>query len=270
MKSATATDFPSCTSQNEIFAAKSSNSGQGSKFKLVVAYDDFGNGICAKQFFRWLEESFAAIINFIPRFMKFEELYRPDDGERLAREVAVADMVVIVAYEDASLSGLVEEWIRTWETTTGIKGCRLLALISSSDRGNYGWTPVQSRLRQVARRTGMKFVLQATPLSGRGCRVAYPNPATTRQAGERRGKWRKSCRAREWPEKAMPRAIGGGMTHDLPHTAVTDAIIHVLRARRRRTSPPTFRLTNDRRTPPPGMNRNHTLTNLWTRSKARM
>jgi Tfp pilus assembly ATPase PilU len=39
-------------------------------------------------------------------------------------------------------------------------------------------------------------------------------------------------------------------------------VIHVLRARRCRTSPPTFPLTNDRRKPPPGMNRNHTLINL--------
>jgi hypothetical protein len=251
-----------CRPKKKIFAATSPKSDRASEFKLVVAYDDFGNGICATEFLKRLAESFGEILTFVPRFLKFEELLELRVRELLVREVAVADMVVFVADEHVTLPDSVENWIRTWETTAGIEDLRLLALFSTSHRDNDRMTPVQWRLRQAARRTGMKFVLQATPLSGRGCRVADPNPATTRQAGERRGKWRKSCSAREWPEKAVPRAIAGGMTHDLPHTAVTDAIIHVLQARRRRTSPPTCPFTNDRRKPPPGMNRNHTLINL--------
>ncbi len=248
-----------CRPKEKIFAATSPKSDRASEFKLVVAYDDFGNGICAKEFFRGLAESFGEMLTFVPRFLKFEELLELRVRELLVSEVAVADMVVFVADEHVTLPDSVENWIRTWETTAGIEDLRLLALFSTSHRDNDRVTPVQWRLRQAARRTGMKFVLQATPLSGRGFRVADPNAATTRQAGEGRGKGCESCGAREWPEKALPRAIAGGMTHNLPHTAVTDAIIHVLRERQRKTSLLTFPLRNGRRTPPPGMNRYHTL-----------
>jgi hypothetical protein len=235
-KSKIAANPPSCPSQNEIPVASSSD--RAVEFKLVVGYDDFGNGICAKTFLRWLVENFAGIINFTPHFLKFEELFRRYVRERLARKVAVADMVVIVARGDASLPDVVEKWVRTWETSAGINGLRLLALLSSSDPGNDGWTPVQSCLRQVARRANMKFVLQATPLYVAERTLADAAPATRQEAGEGRGRKRKSCGASRWPECAVPCSVAEGTTRDLPHTAVTDAIIQVLRARQTRTSPP--------------------------------
>jgi hypothetical protein len=57
----------------------------------------------------------------------------------------------------------------------------------------------------------------------------------------------------------MPCAVADGTTFNLPPTAVTDAIIEVMRAREHKMSPPTFPSANGRRTPPPKMNRNHKL-----------
>jgi hypothetical protein len=248
--------------ETEGFAATSPNSDRGSEFKLVVVYDDFGNGICAKKFFDGLAESFGKILTFIPRFLKFEELLSLHVGERLAKEVAVADMVVFVADEYADLPDFVEKWIRTWETTTRIERSRLLALFSTRHRENNRRTPVQSCLRQAARRARMKFLLQAAPLSKTRCRVGGANPKAKRQAGQCRRKGRNLCSAAKWPENVMPRTVAGGTTADLPRTPMTDAIIEVMRARRRATSPPTTPLAHDGRAPRREIDRNRALTDL--------
>jgi hypothetical protein len=236
----------SCRLQKEVFAAPSPNSGRGSEFKLVVAYDDFGGAACARRFFERLVESFGEFLTFIPRFLKFEELLRPRIGERLAKEAAVADMVVFVANEDGDLPDLVEEWIRTWETTTGIEGRRLLALLSTSHRENDQCTPVQWRLRQAARRAGMKFVLQATPLSKTGCGLVHANPKAGRPVKVRRRTRRDFCDTGGSSENATRCAAAGKTLARLPPTAVSNAIIEVMRSRQRETCPPTIPLANGR------------------------
>jgi hypothetical protein len=45
-----------------------------SEFKLVAAYDDLGNAICARGFIDRLVEGFGEFLTIIPCFLKFEEL----------------------------------------------------------------------------------------------------------------------------------------------------------------------------------------------------
>ncbi len=209
-----------CGPKKKLFATTSPNAARASEFRLVVAYDDFGNGICAKTFFEGLAESFGEFFTFIPRFLKFEELLKLPVGERLAREAAVADMVVFVADEHVDLPDFVENWIQIWETPTKIEGHRLLALFSTCHRENDRVTPVQWRLRKAARRTRMKFVLQTSPLSRTVSLVGRAN------------------------------------------SAVTDAIIEVMRARQRRTSTSIIPPAGDSQVPSPKINQNRAITNL--------
>jgi hypothetical protein len=261
-KSATSVNSDAHPQQKEIFAGLDPGSGPMSEFKLVVAYDDFGHANCAKCFIERLVESFGEILTFIPCFLKFEELSMPHVGERLAREVALADMVVIVAYEHADLPDPMEEWVRSWETTRRIEGRQLLTLVSTSHRGNRRRTPVQSRLLQVARRTGMKFLLQATPMSKTGCSVADANPKARRSADERRGTGRNLRGSSRSLGKAARRSDTGETSADLHPTAVTKAIAKIMQARQRKAQLPPIPLANRRCLRPLEANRNRMLTDL--------
>jgi hypothetical protein len=242
--SATVASSPACKPQKETFAATRPHFGQTSEFKLVIAYDDFGNANCARWLFERLVANLGQSFTFIPRFLKFEELSRPDVGDRLAKEVGVADMVVIVAYEHTDLPDLAKEWVRAWDSTSSIKGRRLLAFLSTGHRENDQWTPVQSRLRQAARRTGMKFVLQSASPSYTGRQLAAANPIARRQVGERRRTGRNLCCVGGSLENAGRCSVSGEVSADLQPTAVTNAIIEVVRTRQRKTQPSTIPLAS--------------------------
>jgi hypothetical protein len=261
-KSATSVNSAAHSQQKKIFAGLDPSSGPMSEFKLVVAYDDFGHASCARCFIERLVESLGKILTFIPCFLKFEELSMPHVGERLTREVALADMVVIVAYEHADLPDPMEEWLRSWETTKRIEGRQLLALVSTSHRGNRRGTPVQSCLLQVARRIGMKFVLQATPLSKTGCRVADATSKARRSADERRGTGRNLRGSSGSLGNAAWRPDTGERSADLLPTDVTKAIVKIMQARQRKAQFPTVPLANRRCLRPLEANRNRMLTDL--------
>ena len=141
-----------------IFAAANFASEEAPEFKMVIAYDDFANGRCALNFFERIVAEFGERFVFVPGFLKFEELLWPRVGQRVAREVAEADMVVIAAYEEADLPSLVKDWLRTWGHARRRNKAALVALLSASQDGTMLRTPVRSHLQQVAQRAGMKFL----------------------------------------------------------------------------------------------------------------
>ncbi len=126
-------------------------------FQMVIAYGDFANGRCAMNFFDRIVAEFGKMFIFVPSFLKFEELLWPEVGDRVVREAAEADMVVIAAYEEADLPSLVKDWLGTWEKVEKRNETALVALLSASQDSTVSRTPVRSHLRQVARRAGMKF-----------------------------------------------------------------------------------------------------------------
>ncbi|HXR09044.1 MAG TPA: hypothetical protein VN765_17015 [Candidatus Acidoferrum sp.] len=230
----------------EKLAGQPPGSGPIAEFKLVVAYDDFGHANCARNFMERLVESFGESLTFVPCFLKFEELSRPDVGERLAREVASADMFVIVAYEHADLPDPMEQWVRSWETTKRTRGCQLLALVSASRSGSRRWTPVQSRLRQVARRTGMKFVLQTASLSeprdgsdNAPAKAGYSWEERQRTRGDLGGDSGSSTNALEV-------VVAGEKPADDHVMAAAGAIVQLMRARRCQAHLPTIAPANRR------------------------
>jgi hypothetical protein len=242
---------PSCRAQKATCAVISSNSDRESEFKLVVAHDDFSSANRARAFFENLVETFGEILTLIPRFLKFERLATPHVGERVARDAAAADMIVIVAYEHADLPGLVEEWMRTWESTSRIGGRRLLTLLSTSFQENCRWTRVQSRLRQLARSCGMRFVLQATAMSRTRGSAVYENPKLKQTADECRRTRSNLGDTGGLLGNTMRGAAAGGTLVDLQPTAVSNAIIEVMRLRQHKICPPTLPLAAGRRMGPP-------------------
>jgi hypothetical protein len=141
-----------------VFATDNFRAEEAPEFKMVIAYDDFANGRWAMKFLDWIVAEFGKLFIFVPTFLKFEELFWPEVGRRVARTVAEADVVVIAAYEDSDLPSLVKDWLRTWGRARRRNETTLVALLSASQDSTALQAPVRSHLQQVARRTGMKFL----------------------------------------------------------------------------------------------------------------
>jgi hypothetical protein len=235
---------PSCGAQKATASAINPNIDQESELKLVVAYDDFNRGNRARYFFDGLAERFSNILTFIQRFLKFEQLAKPRAGERQPGEAAAVDIIVIVADEHADLHDLAEEWMRTWKMTSRVEGRRLLALFSTRHQENVPWDQSQSRFHQVARRTGMRFGPQTTPTSKTVCRVAGTNPRALQPSNGCRRTQRNLCDTSRSLSDTLRCAATGDTPVDPQITAVSHAIIEVMRSRQRKTFPATIPLAN--------------------------
>jgi hypothetical protein len=243
-KSWTVANPPSCKAQKAASSALNPRSNQGSEFKLVVACEDFSNVNRKRHFFERLAVRFLSILTFIPRFLKFGQLAKPRAGERQPREAAAVDIIVMVADEHADLHDLAEECLRTWKMTKRMEGRRLLALFSTRQQKSDRWNQSQSRFHQVARRTGVRFELQMSPASRTECRVAGTNPRALQSSGECRITQRNLCDTRRSLSNTSRRAAAGETPVDLQMTAVSIAIIEVMRSRQRKTLSPTIPSAN--------------------------
>jgi hypothetical protein len=246
---------PPCGAQKAPASAINPNIDQESKLKLVVAYDDFNSGNRARYFFEGLAERFLNILTFIPRFLKFEQLAKTRAGQCQPRQAAAVDIVVIVANEHADLRDLAEEWIRTWKMTGKTEGRRLLALFTTCHEENDRSNQTQSRLHQVARRTGMRFDLQAPPMPRMVRRVAEATPRALQRSDECVGKLRNLCGTNQSLRNTVRCAAAGETPVEPQMTAVSNAIIEVLRSRQWKASLPTIPLTMGRCMRSPESNR---------------
>ena len=136
------------------------------------------------------------------------------------------------------------------------RGCQLLALVSASRSGSRRWTPVQSRLRQVARRTGMKFVLQTASLSeprdgsdNAPAKAGYSWEERQRTRGDLGGDSGSSTNALEV-------VVAGEKPADDHVMAAAGAIVQLMRARQRQAHLPTIALANRRCRQPLETNQN--------------
>jgi hypothetical protein len=253
---------PSCEAQKASSSAINPNFDQESELKLVLVYDDFSSGNRARYFFEGLSEKFSKILTFISSFLKSEELAKPQVFERPPRKAPAVDIIVIVADAHADLHDLAQEWMRTWKTTSRMEGRRLLALFSTCHQENDRCDQSQSRFQQVVRRNGMRFDLQATPTSRTVSPAAGTNPRAVQSSDECRRTQRRLCDTSRSLTDTLRCAAAAETPVDLHLTAVSNAIIDLLRSKQRKASPLTMPLTNGRYMRSPETNHIHISSNL--------
>jgi hypothetical protein len=258
----TVPNSPSCGAQKATASAINPNIYQEPELKLVVAYDDFNSGNRARYFFGGLAERILNSLTFIPRFLKFEQLAKPRADDRQPEKAAAVDIIVILADAHADLHDLSEEWMRTWKMTSKMEGRRLLALFSTRHQENDRWDQSQSRLHQVARRTGMRFALQTTPTCRTVCRVAGTKPQALQSSDECRRTQRNLCDTSQSLSNTLRCGAAGETPVDPQMSAVSNAIIEVMRSRQRKTFSPTIPSANARCSLSTGAHRIRVSSNL--------
>jgi hypothetical protein len=248
--------------QKESTLRINQNFDRGSESKLVVAYDAFSSAHRAWHLFEWLAGKASKILAFIRHFVSFDELAKAYAAEHQPGEAATVDIIAIVAKEHADLRDLAEEWTRRWKTTGRTRRSRLLVLFSTRHQENHYWAQTQLRLPQVAARTGMRFVLQATPMARMPRPVPDTNPKAAQTADEVRRTLRNVCDNSRLLKASSQRAVAVEPIADLQPTVVSKAIIDVMRFRQRKTCPPTIPSAKSRCSPSPEMSRIRVSSNL--------
>jgi hypothetical protein len=129
------------------------------ELKLVIVYDDVTNRQHALDFLDGLIESFGRFVTFLPRFLNFEDFGQRHFDPSAAQAAGLADMVVIVAREEAELPGQVEHLLRAWKGDNRAEDGALVALLRPASAKDTGpQASVRSRLHDVANRTGRTFM----------------------------------------------------------------------------------------------------------------
>jgi len=134
-------------------------------FNVVIAYEDFQTGKHAKRTYDFLVEHLGCDCHFSNQMWKFEVLSIPKLREIAAKDVELADIVVVSCHGD-ELPPHVKAWIESWL----MQGCRPLALVALFDAPseNHARTgPTRAYLASIAKRGNMEFFAQPDQWPGR-------------------------------------------------------------------------------------------------------
>lgn len=130
--------------------------------RLVVAYDDFANKMCALRLLEGLAKDLGKSFCIAPCYVKFEQLLDPETARRTAAEADTADMVVVVTCEGAELPPPVKRWMSRWKrrvAATARPGA-LVVVLNSVQGARSVRTPIQSHLSRFAKTHGMRYICQ--------------------------------------------------------------------------------------------------------------
>ena len=240
------------------------NFDRAAEFKLVVAYDYFSKVNWAEYLFEPLARKVRKLFTLIQRFLKFKEFSQHHAVERQPIEAAAVHIVAIVAEEQADLLNLAEQWTQRWKKAGRAEDRRLLALFSTRLKENNRWANPQARLPQFVRRTGKRFDLQATKMPIMR-RVPDTNPKATQAMHEDRKTMRSifDNGLDQIPRQGAASAETiVGIQLGIQSTAVSKAIIDVMRLRQRKSCSPNMRLASGRSMRLREMNRSRVSSNL--------
>jgi hypothetical protein len=125
-------------------------------FNVVLAYDEYSDGIRAKEFFDALVRDHGELFQFICHLWKFDVLREPHLFEAAARDVFGADMIVLAMRQSQELPGEVKGWIEQWLPSKQADSGALVALLGSQDGHAGSATTVGVTLKQLAERANVQ------------------------------------------------------------------------------------------------------------------
>jgi len=136
----------------------------GSAFNVVIAYEDFETGKLAKKTYDFLATHLGQECRFSNQMWKFDILTLPKLREMAAKDVCLAD-IVIISCRGEELPEPVKEWIELWSGPERQTPLALVALFENGSGNVFQMREVRDYLAQVAKRAGMEFFAQPEELS---------------------------------------------------------------------------------------------------------
>jgi hypothetical protein len=130
-----------------------------SQFNVVIAYEDFETGKIAKRTYDVLLQNLGQDCQFNNQMWKFDVLGIPKLRELAAKDVTMADVVIISSQGIRPLPAGTKAWIDLWlaEKTNAIA---LVALFGEQGEHLENARATRTYLAQVAKRAGIEFFAQ--------------------------------------------------------------------------------------------------------------
>jgi hypothetical protein len=129
------------------------------RLALLAAFEDSVTGMRVKDFCQDLSRNLGRQCQIIEHVWLFNTLRLRELQEIAAEEASASDLVIISVREAEDLPDDVKSWIEQWLKHKGDNHAVLLALLDAAYEQVPGAT--QRYLQDVARRGGMKFLVEA-------------------------------------------------------------------------------------------------------------
>ena len=127
------------------------------EFNVVVAYDEFAAGVCAKGFFDSLACAYGNLFQFRCQLWKFDVLGLSHLLEAAARDAAGADMVVFAIRESQQLPADVRRWINRWLPFKQADSSAFVLLLGGESGHAGSSTGARATLRELAEGASLRF-----------------------------------------------------------------------------------------------------------------
>ena len=128
------------------------------EFNVVLAYDEFAGGVCAKGFFDSLAGAHGNLFQFRCQLWKFDVLGLSHLFEAAARDAAGADMVVFAIRESQQLPAEVRRWINRWLPFKQAESSALVLLLGGESGHAGKSTGARATLRELAEGANLRFL----------------------------------------------------------------------------------------------------------------
>jgi hypothetical protein len=136
---------------------------EASRLALLATFEDSVTGMRVKDFCQDLSRNLGQQCQIIERVWLFSTFRLRELQEIAAEEASASDLVIISVHQAGDLPDEVKGWIDLWLSHKGDRRAVLLALFDAAYEGVPG--PTQAYLQDVARRGGMKFLVESRDTS---------------------------------------------------------------------------------------------------------
>jgi len=126
---------------------------------LLAIFEDSVTGLRVKEFCQGLSRNLGQQCQIIEHVWLFSTFRLRELQEIAAEEASASDLVIISVHQAEGLPDEVKSWIDLWLGQQGAHQAVLLALLEPGYEGASGST--EAYLREIARRGGMEFLVEA-------------------------------------------------------------------------------------------------------------
>lgn len=127
-----------------------------SQFKVVMLFEDFATGVCAKSTMDRVIENLESHFPFEIKFWRFDLLELLHFREMAATEAADADMVIVSAHGGPQIPDGVKNWLQLWLNRRLGGECALVELLDNQYGSSGSW-PIHGLLQTVASKAHLDF-----------------------------------------------------------------------------------------------------------------
>jgi len=136
-----------------------------SRLALLAVFEDSITGTRVREFCQGLARDLGERCQIIQHVWLFGTFRLRELQEIAAEEAAASDLIIISVHQAEVLPDEVKSWIELWLSHKGDRQAVLLALLDATN--DESPSPTQLYLQDVARRGGLKFLVESKDASVR-------------------------------------------------------------------------------------------------------